>query len=161
MSSSQVVGFVLIQLLSPVWLFETPWFEAHQASLSFTTSWSLLKLMPIDDAIDVNDGYTHLILCRPRDSQKSSLAPQFKSINSSVLSLLYGPTLTTIHDYWKDYSFDYMDHCWQSNVFACNSFGLAFCMMYFAYKLNKQGDNLQPWHTPFPILNQLVVHARF
>ena len=27
-------------------------------------------------------------------------------------------------------------------------------MMYSAYKLNKQGDNIQPWHTPFPILNQ-------
>ena len=34
---------------------------------------------------------------------------------------------------------------------------LAFCMMYSAYKLNKQSDNIQPWHTPFPILNQSVV----
>ena len=34
------------------------------------------------------------------DSQESSLAPQFKSINSSVLSLLYGPALTSMHDYW-------------------------------------------------------------
>ena len=33
----------------------------------------------------------------------------------------------------------------------------AFCMMYSAYKLNKQGDNIQLWHTPFPILNQSVV----
>ena len=32
--------------------------------------------------------------------------PQFKSINSSVLSFLYGPTLTSIHDYWKNHSFD-------------------------------------------------------
>ena len=32
----------------------------------------------------------------------------------------------------------------------------AFCMMYSAYKLNKQDDNIQPWHTPFPILNQSV-----
>ena len=31
-----------------------------------------------------------------------------------------------------------------------------FLMMYSAYKLNKQGDNIQPWHTPFPILNQSV-----
>ena len=37
----------------------------------------------------------------PRDSQESSLAPQFKTINSLVLSLLYGSTLTPIHDYWK------------------------------------------------------------
>ena len=42
----------------------------------------------------------------PRDSQESSPAPQFESINSFVLSLLFGPTLTSIHDYWKNYSFD-------------------------------------------------------
>ena len=33
----------------------------------------------------------------------------------------------------------------------------AFCMMYSAYKLNKQGDNIQPWRTPFPNLDQSVV----
>ena len=37
---------------------------------------------------------------------------------------------------------------------ACASSSLAFCMMYSAYKLNKQGDNIQPWQTPFPIWNQ-------
>ena len=41
-----------------------------------------------------------------------------KSINSSVLSLLYGSTLTSIHDYWKNHSFDYMDFCWQSDFSA-------------------------------------------
>ena len=40
---------------------------------------------------------------------------------------------------------------------ACASSSLAFCMMYSAYKLNKQGDSIQPWHTPFPILNQSIV----
>ena len=40
---------------------------------------------------------------------------------------------------------------------ACDSSGPAFCIMYFAYKLNKQGDSIQPCHTPFPILNLLVV----
>ena len=38
--------------------------------------------------------------------QWSSSAPQFKSISSLVLSFLYGPTLTSIHDYWKNHSFD-------------------------------------------------------
>ena len=47
---------------------------------------------------------------------ESSLAPQFESINSLVLSLLYGPTLIFIHDYWKNHSFDYMDVCQQSDV---------------------------------------------
>ena len=48
-------------------------------------------------------------LCSSRDSQESSPAPQFESISSSVLSLLYGPILTSVHDYWKNHSFDYMD----------------------------------------------------
>ena len=42
----------------------------------------------------------------PRDSQESSLTPQFKSINSSALSFLYSPTLTSIHDHWKNHSLD-------------------------------------------------------
>ena len=40
--------------------------------------------------------------CSPRDSQESSPAPQFKSISSSVLCLLYGPTLTSVHDHWEN-----------------------------------------------------------
>ena len=44
--------------------------------------------------------------CCPRDSQESS----------PLLSLLYGPTLTSVHDYWKNLSFDHMDLCWQSDV---------------------------------------------
>ena len=44
--------------------------------------------------------------CSTRDSQESSPTPQFKSINSLALSFLYGPTLTSIHDYWKNHSFD-------------------------------------------------------
>ena len=51
-------------------------------------------------------------LCSPRDSQESSPTPQFKSINSSGLSFLYGPTLISIYDYWENHSFDYMDFCW-------------------------------------------------
>ena len=49
----------------------------------------------------------------PRDSQESSPIPQFKTINSLALSILYNPTLTSIHDYWKNHSFDEMDLCWQ------------------------------------------------
>ena len=42
----------------------------------------------------------------PRDSQESSPTPQFKSINCLALSFLYSPTLTSIHDYWKNHSLD-------------------------------------------------------
>ena len=44
--------------------------------------------------------------CSLRDSQESSPTPQFKSINSSALSFLYSPTLTSIHDHWKNHSLD-------------------------------------------------------
>ena len=46
------------------------------------------------------------LLAVQRDSQESSPAPQFKSINSSALSLLHDPALTSVHDYWKNHSFD-------------------------------------------------------
>ena len=150
--------FSSVQLLGPVRLFATLWTAARQASLSFTNSWSLVKLMSIESVMPSN----HLILCwpllllpsifpirvfsnesafhirwpkywsfsfsispskwifrtdflydglvgspcSPRDSQESSPTPQFKSINSSGLSFLYSPTLTSIHDYWKNHSFD-------------------------------------------------------
>ena len=145
-----VVAVVVVHSLSRVWLFVTPWTAAHQVSLSFTISQSLLKLMPVELVIPSN----HLILyhplfflpsifpsikfsnesvlhkdgqsirvsasvsvlptniqdwfpldelvwspCSPKDSQRPSPTSQSKSINSSALSFLYDPTLTSIHDY--------------------------------------------------------------
>ena len=52
------------------------------------------------------------------NTTQESSPPQFKSINSLALSPLYNPTLTSIHDHWKNHSFDQMDLCWQSNVCA-------------------------------------------
>ena len=63
------------------------------------------------------NGLTSL-LCKGLSRVFFSLAPKFESINSSVLSLLYGPTLTSVHDYWKNHSFDCMDLFWQSDVSA-------------------------------------------
>ena len=72
-------------------------------------------------SISLSNEYSELIsfridfflsLCCPRDSQESSPPPQFKSINSLVLSFLYSPTVTSINDYWKNHSIDYMDPCW-------------------------------------------------
>ena len=54
--------------------------------------------------------------CSPRDSQESSPTPYFKSINFSALSFPHSPTLTSIHDHWKNHSLDQMDLCWQSNL---------------------------------------------
>ena len=55
------VTAITVQSLSCVQLFLTPWTAAHQASLSITNSWSLLKLMSIELVMPSN----HLILCRP------------------------------------------------------------------------------------------------
>ena len=49
---------------------------------------------------------------------KCSPTSQLKTINSSALSFLYSPALTSIHDYWKNCSLDLTDFCWQSNVSA-------------------------------------------
>ena len=67
------------------------------------------------------DGYcSHEIKRRLLFGRKvmTNLDSIFKSINSSALSLLHSPTLTSIHDHRKDHSLDYMDFCWQSNVSA-------------------------------------------
>ena len=164
------IRLVVVRFLSHVQLFATPWIAAHQASLSFTISWSLLKLMFIEFGMPFN----HLILCHPflllpsifpasgsfpvsqffasggqrfGVSASASVLPmnirdwfslgwtgwislQSKGLSrvfcnttvwkhqSLVLSLLYGPTLAPIHDYWKDHSFHYIDLCQQSDVSA-------------------------------------------
>ena len=137
----------------------TLWTAVPQASLSFTASQSLLKLMSIELVMPSNHltlccpllllpsvfpsiriffqmsqfstsggqnigvsasstvlpmniqdwlplGFTGFISCSSRDSQESSPTPQFKSINSSAISFLYSPTLTSIRDYWKNHSLD-------------------------------------------------------
>ena len=134
--------FAVVQSLNHVWLFTTPGTAARLASLSFTISQSLLKLMSIESVMPSN----HLILCHlllllpsifPIISVFSSesvlcnqvakeleLQFQYSSrfystggncirIPDSRLPLrfLYGPTLTSIHDYWVNHSSDYRDLC--------------------------------------------------
>ena len=147
-----------VQSLSRVRLFVTPWTATHQAFLSITNSWSLLKLMSIESMMPSN----HLILCHPLlllpsiipsfrvfttsyffissghnigASASASVLPMniqewmplgwtgwislkskglsrvfsnitVQNINSSALSFLYSPTLTSIHNYWESHSFD-------------------------------------------------------
>ena len=155
---------IVVQFLSHVWLFATPWTAAGQTSLSFTISWSLLKLMFIESGMPSN----HLVLCCPllllpsifpsirvfsNDLALHIRCPKQWSVSFSihpfneysglisfridwldllavqgtlksllqhhsskpsilpVLSFLYSPTLTSIHDYWKNHSFDWMDLC--------------------------------------------------
>ena len=63
-------------------------------------------------------GLTGWIPLLSKGLSESSPTPQLESINSWVLSLLCGPALTSVHDYWKNHSFDHLDLCQQSDVSA-------------------------------------------
>ena len=76
-------------------------------SFSFSISLSSEYLGLISFMIDWFD------LLAVQETLKNLLQPQFKDINSSALSLLYGPPLTSVHDYWKNHTFDYTDLCQQ------------------------------------------------
>ena len=84
--------------------------QSFPASGSFPMSWPKY----LSSSISPSNEYSALIsfrigwfelLADPRDSQESSPALQFKSISSSVFNLLYGPTLTSVQDYWKNLGF--------------------------------------------------------
>ena len=156
--SHSAVGLTLIVVTVQPLTLVTPWTAAHQATLFFTVSWSLLKLMSIELVMPSN----HHILCRPlllllsvfpsirvfsnesvlhircqsiRASTLASVLPMniqgwfplgltglislllkglsrvfssttLKSMNSSAFSLPYGPTLTSMYDYWESHSSD-------------------------------------------------------
>ena len=88
---SQYQGlFLWVSSLHPgpkCWSFSISPSNEHSGLISFRIDWFAL-------------------LAVQRDSQESSPAPQFKRINSSALSLLHDPALTSVHDYWKNHSFD-------------------------------------------------------
>ena len=165
-------GLSVVQSLSPVWLFGSPWTAAHQASLSFTISQSLLKHMsfelvmlskclilclhaphpfsscpqsfPASGSFPVSQffvsggqsigpsasvfplniqswfplGLIGLNFLPSKGLSKNLLQLWFESIISLALNLLYGPTVTSVHDYWKNHSFDYTNFCLQSDVSA-------------------------------------------
>ena len=162
---------VVVQSLSRVWLFATPWNATWQAPMSSTISWGLLKLVSIELVILFN----HLILHHPllllpsvfpsirvfsSDSALRIRWPKYWSFSFSIIPsneysglisfrtdwfdllavqetlkslfqhhsskasvlqqlTINGPTLTSIHDYWKNHSFDSTDLCWQSSFWHC------------------------------------------
>ena len=67
---------------------------------------ALASVLPLNTQDWSPLGWTGWISLLSRDSQESSPTPQFKSINSLVLSFLYSPTHTSIHYYWKNHSLD-------------------------------------------------------
>ena len=87
-------------------------FASGGQSIRASASISILP-MNIQDWFPV--GLTGCISLQSKGLSESSPAPQFKSINSLALSLLYGPTFIPVDDLWENHIFDYTDLCWQSN----------------------------------------------
>ena len=90
-------------------IFSSIWVFSNESALPIR--WP--KYWSFNFSISHSDEYSGLISFRmdwldlltvQRDSQESSPTPQFKSINSSAISFLYSPTLTSIHDYWKNHN---------------------------------------------------------
>ena len=82
----------------------------YQMSQFFTSGGQSIGVSASESVLPMNIhdwfplGWTDWISLQSRDSLESSPTPQFKSISSSALSFLYTPTLTSIHDYWKNRS---------------------------------------------------------
>ena len=66
---------------------------------------ALTSFLPKNPRADLQNGLGGSP-CSPRDFQESSPTPQSKRINSSAISFLHSPTLTSIHDHWKNHSLD-------------------------------------------------------
>ena len=104
------------------------WLQSFSASGFFPNMLALHIRWPKDFSfsfsISTSSEYSGLISFRidfrfhllNQETLKSSAAPPFESINSLALSLLYGLTLTSVHDYWKNHNFHYPDFCQQSDA---------------------------------------------
>ena len=102
--------FPRIRVFSNELALHTRWPKYWSFSFSVSLSNECLKLISLI--------LTGLISLLSKGISGSCPVSQFKSINSSALSLLYDPTLISIHDYWKNSSFDCKDLCWQGDVSA-------------------------------------------
>ena len=103
-SSVTPFSFCLQSFLASGSFQMSQFFPSGGQSIGISASTSVL-LMNIQDWFPLD--WLVWSPCSARDSQESSPTPQFKSISSSMLSRLYGPAVTSIHDYWKNYSFGY------------------------------------------------------
>ena len=113
--SSSVFAFFYHQSFPPTGSFPMSQFCSSGDQSNGVSASVLILPMNIQDWFPL--GLTGLISLQFMDSE-SSPTPQFKSINSLAVSFLYSLSLTSIHDYWKNHSFDSMDLDWQSDVSA-------------------------------------------
>ena len=119
MPSSHLILCCPLLLLPPIPPSIRVFFNESVLCIRWPKYWSFsFSISPSNEYSVHPKGQTGWISLQSKESQESSPTPQFKSINSSALSFLHSPTLTSIHDHWKNHSFDKTDLCWQSSVSA-------------------------------------------
>ena len=102
--SSSIISFSCLQSFPASGSFPmSPFFTSGGKSLAFQSQHQSFQWIFRTDFLQ---DWLVWSPCSPRDSQECSPKPQFKSVNSLALSFLYSPTLTSIHDYWKNHSLD-------------------------------------------------------
>ena len=102
MSSNHLIYCCPFLLLPSIFPSIRVFFNESVLLIRWPKYWSFnINISPSNEHSGLIFRIDWLDLCSPRDSQESSPIPQFKSINSLVLSFLYSPTLTSIHDHWK------------------------------------------------------------
>ena len=108
MPSSHLILCRPLLLLPPI----PPSIESFLMSQLFASGGQSIRVSALASVLPKNtqgwppSEWTGWISLQSKDSQESSPTPQFKCINSSALSLLHSPTLTSIHDHRKNHSFD-------------------------------------------------------
>ena len=114
MSIELVMPSNLLILYHPLLLLPSifPSFRVFSSESALCITWpkywsfSLASVLPVTIQDWFPLGWTGWISLQSKGLSRVSPTPQFKSINFPVLNFLYGSTLTSIHDYWKNYSFD-------------------------------------------------------
>ena len=119
------ISFSVIPFSS--WLQSFPASGCLLMSQPFTSGGRSIGALALTSVLPMNIqdwfplGLTSLITLQSKGLSRefsNTTVQKYQCSASLVLSLFYGPTLTSIHDYWENHSFDYTDLCWQSNFSA-------------------------------------------
>ena len=119
--SSRWCHLIICHLCHPLFLlpsvFPSIWvlLEKSVLRIRWPEYWSFSISPSSEYSVLISSRMDWLDLLAVQGTQESSLTQQF---SSSALTFLYSPTITSIHYYWKNQSFDYMDICWRSNISA-------------------------------------------
>ena len=138
-SSSVILFFSCLPSFPTSGSFPTSQFFASGGQTIGASASASVLPMNIQDWFPL--GLIDWISLQSKGLSRVSPTPQLNSINSSVLSFLYSPTLTSIHDYWKNHSFDFswLQLYWSSHSIFFPSTGFKLCILFLFLRLSFPG----------------------